>query len=98
MTNQIESLIAESNAQVVATIEGRPVTRGELSEAFDWVADRSNWKNPIACAIVLSARQRALVREAIVFFTGSIPTITVDDGDAETTIVRAAGYYATIGA
>lgn len=81
---------------VVAQVEGRDVTQGELSHAFDFVADRSNWKNPIDVVVVLSDRQVALVREAVVFFTGSVPTITKrEDGAVR---VVAAGYYAAVGA
>lgn len=82
---------------VVAKIEGRDVTQGELSTAFDWVRNAEHWKNPIDCTIALSERQCALVTEAVVFFTGSRPSIRrLPDGVY--VHVKAAGYFATIGA
>ena len=42
----------------------------------------------------------ALIREAVVFYTGSVPTFrkVADNLAAATYLVTAAGYYATIGA
>jgi hypothetical protein len=39
--------VRASRAQVVSEVLGRKVTRGQLSEAFDRVSDRLNWKKPI---------------------------------------------------
>jgi hypothetical protein len=100
--------MSDFSKMVVATIDGRPVTQGELSTAFDWVADRSNWKNPIDCVVVLSFRQMALVREAVPFFTGGPVVITPAQGtmsateytrsDSRAVRVEADGYYRCVGA
>lgn len=96
MTQSLVALSNDLDAQVVAKIDGRDVTRRELSAAFDWVADRSNWKNPIDCTVALTDRQAALVAEAVVFFAGCRPTIKRID---ETIVrVQAVGYYAAVGA
>lgn len=94
MPNAAASL--DFSKTVVATIEGRPVTQGELAEAFDWVADRANWKLPVDCTLVLSPRQTLLVREAVPFFTGCVATITPGPNGSKR--VEADGYYKAIGA
>jgi hypothetical protein len=92
--DRIES--REFSKTIVAQVEGRDVTQGELAAAFDWVADKAHWKNPIDCVVALSPRQVALVREAVPFFTGSKARVEViDEGVVR---IRAAGYFATIGA
>ena len=89
----------DSRMEIVDHIDGRPVTRFELTEAFDWVCDRSNWKNPINCTVYLSPRQIKLVRHAVAFFVGAFPTITfaTTDGTAKVRVVSP-GYYAICGA
>jgi hypothetical protein len=39
-------------------------TRGQLSDAFNLVANHENWKNPIDTVIDLSDQEMAMVREA----------------------------------
>lgn len=105
-TERVEAIIAEVthdlNAQVVAMIHGREVTRGELHEAFKRVEPRGNWKNPISAEFSTatveadSAYEVEVIREAIVFFTGSVPTIR-HLGNFRF-IAQAAGYYAAVGA
>lgn len=70
-------------------------TIADLRVAFDAVAPADNWKNPI-CATVPAAAL-AITCAAIVFFTGSVPTVrsAAAVGSME---VRAAGYYAACGA
>ena len=86
---------------VVATVMGKPVTQGELSKAFDVVANKANWKMPIDCDVTLkSHREMAMISKAVVFFTGSVAKFTAVAllGSKCRYRVTAAGYYATIGA
>jgi hypothetical protein len=88
----------DSLNQIVAVVFGRAITRRQFSEAFDRVIDSSNWKNPIDRVLLVNDdRDMALIREAVVFFTGSVPTFE-KLRRANCYRVRAAGYYATIGA
>ncbi len=61
---------------------------------FALVQDKANWKNPIN-AFVPSTIDLDAVRDAVVHFTGSVPTFTMTRGGW---IVQADGYYKTIGA
>lgn len=97
---QIET---DSLAQVVGVVLGVPVTRAELRQAFDRVADLSNWKNRIDATVYADRVELEMIREAVVFFTGSVAHFArLGDalpGSAHRPYrVRAAGYYATIGA
>lgn len=104
MTKTIEQIEAESANQVVAHVGRRAITRRELSTAFDIVAPKDHWKNPIDATIEVDFNTADLIREAVVFFTGSVPTFEVietvkDRGDGKGKYrVTAAGYYNTIGA
>ncbi len=100
-TQTIEQLIASekasSDAQVVAHVNGRAVTRRELSAAFDLVADPTNWKNRIDAVILTTdVAELALISEAVTFFAGCVPTFT--NVACNRTHVRAKGYYAAVGA
>lgn len=89
--------ILEGAEQVVGTVLGKPVTRGELTEAFKKVEPAGNWKLPISAKIAPpSELERAMIREAVIFFTGSIPVFLPVAGGKM--LVAAPGYYATIGA
>ena len=85
----------------VAEVQGRPVTKAQLSLAFDAVAPKPNWKSPIRTEISLDPYTMALVREAIIFFTGSVPTFRLQGGTTTGAMgrysVTADGYYLTIG-
>lgn len=94
-----EAAIEASLNQVVTQIGDRPVTRGELRDAFDLVCDTENWKNPIHRAIAYSGSDAddltlELIRVAVPFFTGS--AVTIKKGRDEV-IVTADGYYNAIG-
>lgn len=93
---------AEAAAQIVAQVNGRDVTRGELCIAFDAVANRDNWKLPVDKTVDLDSYTLALVREAVIFYTGSVPTFEALTGTTTSGVgryrVRAAGYYNTCGA
>lgn len=92
----LSKILADSNAQIVARVVDRDVTRGELSKAFDSVADRANWKNPINAVVALDSFGICLLTEAVIFFTGSVPSYKSLGGGKYR--VTAAGYYRTIGA
>jgi hypothetical protein len=106
--NQNQRQQDDGARQIVATVLGRKVTRAKLTEAFNLVAPKDGWKNPINAEVVIDSDLRMLlIREAVIFFTGSVPTfdfsrsvrpIKGTDGGAAIYRVRAAGYYATIGA
>jgi hypothetical protein len=68
--------------------------------AFDAVADKANWKNPIDA--VVDAYTRELVREAVIFFAGCVPSFEPLTGTTTGGIgryrVKAVGYYNAVGA
>ena len=77
---------------------GTPYTKALLTAAFELVEDKANWKNPIDAKVFVYTDAEWLapiMREAVVFFTGSVPT-TEMDGDYMT--VKADGYFAAVGA
>lgn len=79
---------------------GVEFTRATLAAAFAAVEPAGNWKLPID-ATLAPARVRELgglyaLREAVVFFAGCLPEIDEVHGGALR--VRAAGYYAAVGA
>ncbi len=85
----------ESNAQVV--VESKGWTRGDLSEAFDRVANKENWKLAIDTTIECSADDHAIICEAVAFFTGSVANVTPVGEGAKRFHFKAAGYYSAIG-
>ncbi len=102
MTNTITRQVHELDAMVVAQIMGRDVTRGELSAAFDRVANRSNWKGEIDAIVDVGGDVDVeTIRAAVAFFTGSKATFAPMIGGTLPGCryhVRAAGYYAAVGA
>jgi len=67
---------------------------------FDLVAPKDNWKKRIDALVDPAELSRLGVTEndlchAVTFYTGSVPTISRERGSIR---VRAAGYYAAIGA
>lgn len=94
--NRYEKMRAELDAEVVAKVNGVDATRADLNAAFERIKPTGHWKNRIDAVVGLTDHERDLTREAIVFFTGSIPTFeVVEHGKYR---VRAAGYFLTIGA
>jgi hypothetical protein len=88
---------AEGDAQVVAEVCGRRVTRGELSAAFDKVRNSAHWKNRIDAKVRVSGYEELqMIVEAIEFFTGSRAEVSLAP-EPETYHVRAVGYFAAIG-
>lgn len=89
--------MTEFSKMVVATVMGKPVTQGELSDAFDKVARKDNWKAPIKTVVVINNDfEMAMIREAVTFFTGSVAKFKAMGWSRYH--VSAAGYYTTIGA
>lgn len=94
----IQEIEIEANAQVVARgPKGEPFTRQRLRDLFNVVASPENWKFRIDTVIDLDPADRDAMREAVIFFTGSVPTFSYTGNGIECA-VKAAGYYATIGA
>jgi hypothetical protein len=93
--------IAEGNAQVVDTFNGQPITRSQLSEAFDKVRPSTHWKDRIDAEVfVKNAEELALIQRSIVFFCGCHPTLTLvtENAAGQTWRVRAPGYWLSVGA
>lgn len=91
----------EALAQVVAKINGRDVTRGELRQAFERVSHPNNWKLGINRVVDLNNWEMELISEAVIFFTGSAPEFFPMVGATfpkNRYRVVAAGYYAAVGA
>lgn len=90
----------ESLNQVVGQFRGEPVTRRQYQAAFHRVC-APHWKDPIRKTIDLIGSdpdgEIELITDAVVFFTGSVPTFE-RIGATRRYKVRAAGYYRTIGA
>lgn len=83
------------NDYEVQGCSGRIYKQSALARAFRMVEDHQNWKNPIDALVGLGSDEQ-LIRDAVIHFTGSVPEIKRIRGGAIQ--VRAAGYYATIGA
>lgn len=96
----LDRMIKSDAGQVVGTAsDGRPLTRAQLTEAFNRVAPGDNWKRPIDITLQLEPLDREVVREAVIFFTGSVPKFEYAGCCGDLTCrVTAAGYYATCGA
>lgn len=99
----VDRILEELDAQVVDSIDGKPITRGDYAAAFKRVEPADNWKNRIDAVIeVRNGAELELVLRAIEFFTGSKGegwpiNAGTWDGLRRYKIV-AAGYYAAIGA
>lgn len=69
-----------------------------MREAFEIVCPKENWKDAIDTRVTLTTEaEMTIIREAVIFFTGSVPEFS-RIGNTRIYRVRAAGYYATIGA
>ena len=80
-----------------ATLSAYEAEQARLTAAFNRVAPADNWKNPINKILpAITAAEEAELTEAVIHFTGSVPTFTPIRGAR--VCVRAAGYYMTIGA
>lgn len=94
--------LALQRSWIAAKVQGVPVTHGELSDAFERVKPKPNWKLPICAEITTatteaeSAREVAMIREAVVYFCGCVPEIR-HQGNFRF-LVTAVGYYEAVGA
>ncbi len=70
-------------------------TQEQLVAAFDKVADKKHWKNPVD-AVIDASENLHLIREAVIHFTATVPTFDILKVTEEGTkvAVRAIGYYA----
>lgn len=76
-------------------------TRAQLSEAFDRVKSPENWKLPIDATLEgrLSGPEKTVIEAAVIFYAGCSAIFTTEiKGRGYSTRVRAAGYYAAVGA
>jgi len=83
--------ILDMDDMVVST---QGYTRKQLSDAFDTIADPSNWKMPITAIVKLN--ELDVHNEACIFFTGAPLTVEYIQGNRAA--VSSPGYYNTIGA
>lgn len=92
---------AELNARVVVRAHGQEYTLNDMHHYFDMVRRKDNWKLPVDAVVLLpTARDVYGVYEAVIWFTGSIPTLAVYSFTPEGIEyhVLAAGYYSAVGA
>jgi len=94
----VDPVLADLDNQLVAKVAGKMVSRGELNAVFRKVENPENWKLPIDCFVALEAEEKLLLEKAITFFTGSIPSFQVIHEGCQIYRVKAAGYYAAVGA
>lgn len=69
----------------------------QLSDAFDLVKDKSNWKMPINKVIEADDKTQRRIVEAVQHFCGSMCEIYPTKKSGHVRVV-AAGYYACVGA
>jgi hypothetical protein len=102
MRKPLMGLCAELDGQAVAQVHGKDVTRADLSAAFNRVASKENWKMPIDAVVdIENDYAKELIERAVIFLTGSVPTFEPIAGATLPACryrVKAAGYYAAIGA
>lgn len=108
MTNEAKQALtrtAELELQrswIAGQVLGKPVTLGELQDAFERVKPKPNWKYPICAEFTTStdadesAREVAMIREAVVHFCGCVPEIQ-HRGNFRF-VCTAVGYYEAVGA
>jgi len=77
----------------VPCYSGATRMQSELTAAFNLVADKTNWKYPVNALVSMSA-DLGLISDAVVHFTGSVPTMSFLP---MAVAVRADGYYRAIG-
>ncbi len=94
---EIEALKKDEREMEIAwekTVKDGDYFISELRVAFDQVQNKDNWKSPVDAMIL--TKNVKITEAAIIHYTGSVATFTRIDGN--NTRVRAAGYYAAIGA
>lgn len=90
--------VTEETIRLMGSPETYEAITARLFPAFELVRPPENWKFPINAVVkVPSPELLATIREAVIFYTGSVPTFIPIPG-TEDVQVRAAGYYVAIGA
>lgn len=82
----------------MSEVGGMSYEQAQLYRAaiFDLVKSPDGWKHPIDAFVPVNSVSLAnAIIDAVTHYTGSVPTIRAVDGGLR---VKAAGYYATIGA
>jgi hypothetical protein len=86
----------QRRAEVVSS---KGFTHGQLHDAFTFVQDKTNWKNPIACVLDdPTDAQCQLIAEAVNYIAGGGAKFTIISMRSNKIRVTAPGYYNTIGA
>lgn len=95
--NQSRCMYCKRDLEIVAKAGDHEFTRDELKTAFERVADKQNWKNPIRALITehLTDRDFIAIREAVSFFAGCVPMFRLTPDGVK---VTAPGYYVAVGA
>lgn len=94
--NPEHSFIPDDN-EVVERSRGFEYTRGEFRRLFDLVSPKGDWKGAIDALVDPGPdRYRHGLRQAVIFYTGSVPKITITPQGKFRVV--AAGYYASVGA
>lgn len=95
-------MATSDNLRVITRVKGVVVTQGRLSAAFDKVADKKHWKNPIDTTVECDDLEKEIIYEAVIHFTGSVPEFVVlpgrHRGQKRKYRIKADGYYLAIGA
>jgi hypothetical protein len=82
----------EMNSIVVAKVNNKEVTRGELSEVFDKVCSTAHWKDPWSASVHHSLV--ALVMTAVEFFHADKPEVIGIEPITGYVVMQGKGYQA----
>ena len=89
--------MSDLNDLTIATLsDGSGLTRGAAERLFDSVKNRQNWKLAVHGMVLLE--QKEAMEQAIIFFTGSVPTFAPSKEVEGLLWVYAEGYYEAVGA
>lgn len=99
----VQAMLDRENrdSMIVACIDGKDITHGQMKEAFEMVCDPENWKNPIDARIENpGAHKREVIKDAIMYFTGTTAYFrrVLESSGKDTFHITAKGYYIGIGA
>jgi hypothetical protein len=83
---------ADSRLRLVVDVPGNdlPISMERLAGAFDRVRSIRDWQAPICAEI--AAEDRAVVEQAVIWFTATVPTFDPVPGAVGRLSVTAAGY------
>jgi hypothetical protein len=91
-----EAARAAYEAATIVTTNGLSIA--DLRKRMDAVQDPANWKNPISKFVgAVDPVERRNISDAIKFFAGCVAEWESSNGGRNWT-VKAAGYYAAVGA